>query len=123
MQRRDFQNMSLFGLSREVKASTVANITCAVWEKNNTKTFSFLKCYFGMDDSPRPGRQADLDEDHLNGSAHDYPCQSRRELGITVDCDQSTILRHLHSMPKFNNWVGGCRTVLSKSANLHFATL
>ena len=102
-----FRHILLFEFNRGVKASEAARTICAVYGENAIvestarKWFSRFKMgHFDMNDFPRSGRPSDFDEDRLNASIRDDPRQSTRELGNMMNCDQSTIVRHLHSMGK-----------------------
>ena len=50
-----------------------------------------------MSDTPRSGRPLVFDEDRLNKIYND-PRQRTRELANVMNCDDSTIVRHLYSM-------------------------
>ena len=43
--------------------------------------------------------------DRLNTLIHNDPCQCTRALAAVVNCDNSTIVRHLHSVSKVQNRV------------------
>ena len=55
------------------------------------------------------GRTSKFDEDRLNTLIHNDPHQNTRELANVMNCDHSTIVRHLHSMGKVKNQVYGYR--------------
>ena len=65
------------------------------------KLFSCLKDdRFDISDTPRSGRPSGYDEYRLNTLIHNDPHECTRELENVMKCDQSTIVRHLHSMGK-----------------------
>ena len=53
-----------------------------------------------ISDTPHSGRPSGFDEDHLNTLIHNDPRQCTRELTNMINCNHSTIVRHLHSMDK-----------------------
>ena len=78
---------------------------CAVYgdigESTARKWFSrFKEDRFNISDTPRRGRPSGFDEDRLNTLIHNDPRQCTRELADVMNCDHSTIVRHLHSMGK-----------------------
>ena len=63
---------------------------------------------FDISDTPRSGRPSGFDGDCLNTLIHNDPRQRTRELANVMNCDHSTIVRHLHSMgmvKKSGEWV------------------
>ena len=102
-----FQHILLFEFDRGAKTAEVARNICAMYEDNAIgestarKWFSrFKEDRFDISDIPRSGRSSGFDEDHLNTLIHNNPCQYTRELANVMNCDHSTIVRHLHSMGK-----------------------
>ena len=80
----------------------------AIGESTARKWFSLFKeDRFDISDTPQSGRPSGFDEDRLNTLIHNYPRQCTRELGNVMNCDHSTIVRHLHSMGKVQN-MGVC---------------
>ena len=57
----------------------------------------FKEDRFDISDSPRSGRPSRFEEDRL---IHIDPRQCTRELANAMNCNHSTIVRHLHSMSK-----------------------
>ena len=55
---------------------------------------------FDINDTPRSGISSGFDEDPLNTLNPNDPRQCTRELANVMNCDHSTIVRHLHSMGK-----------------------
>ena len=47
---------------------------------------------------PRSRRPSEFDEDHLKALLKEKSCQTSCELAEKINCDQKTILNHLHSM-------------------------
>ena len=63
---------------------------------------------FDIDDTPRSGKPSEFDEDHLKALLKEESLQTSRELAEKINCDQKTILNHLHSMgfaEKLEVWV------------------
>ena len=57
---------------------------------------------------PRSGRPFEFDKDHLKALLKEESCQTSYELAEKINCDQKTILNHLHSMgfaKKLGVWV------------------
>ena len=53
---------------------------------------------FDIDDMPCSGRPSELDENHLKALLKEESHQTSRQLAKKMNCDQKTILNHLHSM-------------------------
>ena len=74
-----------------------------------TKWFSRCKeDPFDINDTPCSGRPSGFDEDRLNTLIHHVPCQCTGEVSDVMNCDHSTIVRHLNSNdknPKSGVWV------------------
>ena len=63
---------------------------------------------FDIDNTPRSGRPSEFDEDHLKALLKGESRQTSHELAEKMNCDQKTILNHLHSMgfaEKLGVWV------------------
>ena len=60
----------------------------------------FKENRFDISDSSRSGRYSGFDEDRSNTFIRNNPRQCTRELANVMNCDHSTIVRHLHSMGK-----------------------
>ena len=102
-----FQHILLFEFSRGAKAVETARNICAVYgdnaigESTARKWFSrFKEDRFYISDTPRSGRLLGFDKDRLNTLIHNDLRQCTRELENVMNCDHSTIMRHLHSMGK-----------------------
>ena len=57
---------------------------------------------------PYSRRLSEFDEDHLKALLKEESCQTSRELAEKMNCNQKTILNHLHSMgfaEKLGVWV------------------
>ena len=99
-----FRCILLFEFSRGMKAVEAARNICACMgtmpsERMARKWFSHFKVdRFDISDTPLSGRP--LDEDRINTLIHNDPRQCTRELANVMNCDNSTIVRHLHSMGK-----------------------
>ena len=73
----------------------------AIRESTARKSFSrFKEDRFDISDTPCSGRPSGFDEDRLNILIHNDPRKCARELANVINCDHSTIVRHLHSMDK-----------------------
>ena len=53
---------------------------------------------FDIDDMPRSGRPSEFNKDHLKALLKEESHQTSHELAEKINCDQKTILNHLHSM-------------------------
>ena len=53
---------------------------------------------FDIDDTPCSGRPSEFDKDHLKALLKEESHQTSRKLVKKMNCDQKTILNHLHSM-------------------------
>lgn len=102
-----FRHILLFEFNRGAKAAEAARNICVVYgdnaigESTARKWFSrFKEGRFDMNDTARTGRPSGFDEDRLNMLIHNDPRQCTRELANAMNCDHSTIVRHLHSMGK-----------------------
>ena len=63
---------------------------------------------FDIDDMPCSGRPSEFDEDHLKALLKEESHQTSHKLAEKMNCDQKTILNHLHSMEfaeKLGVWV------------------
>ena len=86
----------------------------AIGESTTRKWFSHCKeDRFDTSDIPCSGRPSEFDEDSLNTLIHNDPHQCTRELANLMNCDHSTIVRHLHSMNKVKK-IGCMGTACSK---------
>ena len=73
----------------------------AIGESTARKYFSqFKKDSFDISNAPCSGRSSRFDEDCLNTLIHNDSCQCTQDLANVMNCDHSTIVRHLHSMGK-----------------------
>lgn len=93
--------------NQRVRTSKVTRTVCAVYEENATGkkygtkiVFSFQRGHFDINHFPCSGTPFDFDEDRLYALIRENPRQSTRELSNMMNCDQSTIVRHLHSTKK-----------------------
>ena len=78
--------------------------------EHSKKWFSrFKQDRFDISDTPCLGRSSGFHEDHLNTLIiHSDPRHSTRELENVINCDHSTIMRHLYSMEEIQKscvWV------------------
>ena len=83
----------------------VARNICAVYGENAIgestarKYFSYFEeDRFYVSDTPRSGRPSGFKEERLITLIHNDPHQCTRELANVINCNHSTIERHLHSM-------------------------
>ena len=53
---------------------------------------------FDIDDTPHSGRLSEFDKDHLKALLKEESHQTSCELAEKMNCNQKTILNHLHSM-------------------------
>ena len=108
-----FRHILLFEFNRGVKSAEAARNIYAMYGDNTRREYGkkWFSCFkedrFDISDTPCSGRLLGFDEDSLNTLIHNVPCQCTRELANLMNCDHSTIVRHLHSMGKFKNQVYG----------------
>ena len=80
-----------------------------IGESTAKKWFAkFKNGNFDIDDTPRSGRLSEFDKDHLKALLKEESRQRSRELAEKINCNQKTILNHLHSMgfaEKLGVWV------------------
>ena len=116
----EFGTFSYIFFSKFNRGAKAARNISAVYEDNaigeNTakkRCSRFKEDRFDISDTPRSGRFSWFDEDRLNTSIHNDPRQCTRELANVMNCDHSTIVRHLHSKGKGRpRWSSGYRTLL-----------
>ena len=102
-----FRHIFLLNFERRAKAGEAVGNICAVFGNNAIGESTARKWFyrfkddrFNISDTPRSGRPSGFDEDRLNILIHNDPRQCTRELANVMNCDHSTIVRHLHSMSK-----------------------
>ena len=102
-----FRHILLFEFNRGAEAVNTARNICVVYGDNaigaNTarKWFSRIKDdRFDISDTPRSGRTSGFDEDRLKVLIHNDLRKCSRELINVINCDNSTIVRHLYSNGK-----------------------
>lgn len=110
-----FRHILLFEFNRGVKAVEAAQIIRnvyggdAIGDSTAQKWFSRFKDEnFDLSDAARSGRPSVLNNDCLNALLLENPRQSTRELAEKMECDHSTIVRHLKAMgsvQKLGVWV------------------
>ena len=80
-----------------------------IGESTARKWFAkFKNGNFDIDDTPRSGRPSGFDEDHLKALLKEESRQTSRELAEKMNCNEKTILNHLHSLgfaEKLGVWV------------------
>ena len=103
----NFRHILLFEFNKGVKAAEAARNICSVYGDNAIglstarKWFSrFREEHFDLSDCPRSGSQSGFDKNRLLGLMQNNPWQSTRELASVMNCDQSTITRHMQAMDK-----------------------
>ena len=78
-------------------------------ESTTRKWFAkFKNSNFDINNTPRSGRPSEFDKEHLKALLKEESHQTSRELTKKMNCDQKTILNHLHSMgfaEKLGVWV------------------
>ena len=68
----------------------------------------FRNSNFNIDDTACNGRPSEFDENHLKALLKEESHQTSRELAEKINCNEKTILNHLHSMgfaEKLGVWV------------------
>ena len=95
----------LFEFNRGAKAADATRNICAMYgdnaigESTERKWFArFKKYHFDISDTSHSGRPSGFDEDCLNTLILNDPCYCTGELANVMNCDHSTIMRHLHSV-------------------------
>ena len=96
----NISDILLFEFNRGAKAAEAARYICAMYGDNGIGESTARKWFFDISDTPRSGRPSAFDEDLLNTLIHNDPRHCTRELANVMNCDHSTIVRHLHSMDK-----------------------
>ena len=103
--KQHFRHLLFFAFYRDQKVAEAARDICMVYgegvigESTVRKWFSKLKNgNFDIDDTLRSGRPSEFDEDHLKALLKKKSRQTSRELAEKINCDQKTILSHLHSI-------------------------
>ena len=80
-----------------------------IGESTARKWFAkFKNGNFDINNMPHSGRPSEFDKDHLKALLKEKSYQTNRELAEKINCDQKTILNHLHSMEfakKLGVWV------------------
>ena len=106
-EKEHFRHLLLFYFNRDVSAAEAARNIREVYgedamgDSTSRKWFSRFKDEnFDLNDAPRAGRTSGFDEERLSALIHDCPRYSTRELADIMECDHSTIVRHLSSMGK-----------------------
>ena len=80
---------------------------------------------FDIDDMPCSRRSSEFDKDHLKALLKEESHQTSCELAKKINCDQKTILSHLHSMgfaEKLGVWVPHELSVNNKENHLQIAS-
>ena len=106
---KHFRHILLFEFNRGAKAAEAARTFAPVNEDNaigeNTAR-KWLSC-FEEDRFDSLGRPSGFHEDRLDTLIHNDSRKCTRELANVMNCEHSTIVRHLHSMDKVKNRVYG----------------
>ena len=102
-----FRHILLFEFNRGAKVAEVATNIYAVYGDNaigeSTARIWFSRFkddHFVISDTLRSRRPSGFDNNRLNTLIHNDPRQCTGELANVMNCDRSTIVRHLHSMGK-----------------------
>ena len=113
--KQHFQHLLFFAFHQNQKAAEAARDICMVYregvigESTARKWFAkFKNANFDIDDTPRSKRLSEFDKDYLKAFLKEESCQTSCELAEKMNCDQKTILNHLHSMrfvKKLGVWV------------------
>ena len=112
--KQRFRHLLFFAFYQGQKAAKAAQKICMVYgegvigKSTTRKWFAKLKNgNFDVDDTPRSGRPSEFYEDHLKALLKEESRQTS-ELAEKMNCDQKTILNHLHLMgfaEKLGVWV------------------
>ena len=119
-----FRHLLLFAFNRGQKASEATRDICAVYgkdaiaERTARDWFArFKHDNFDLNDAPRSGGPAEMDEDQLGHLLKEDGRQTSREVGEKMNCDFATISRHLQSMG-FTQKLGASRTNSPKNRRI-----
>ena len=112
--KQHFRHLLFFAFYRGQKAEAAQDI-CMVYgegvigKSTAGKWFAkFKNGNFDIDNMPCSGRSSEFDKDHLKALLKKESRQTSRELAKKINCNQKTIINHLHSMrfeKKFGVWV------------------
>ena len=101
--KQHFPHLLFFVFYRGQKAAEADRDICMVYgegvigESTARKWFAkFKNGNFDIDDTPRSGRPSEFDKDHLKTLLKEESRQTSGELAEKMNCDQKTILNHLH---------------------------
>ena len=113
--KQHFGHLLFFAFYRGQKAAEAAWDICMVYREGGIgesmarKWFAkFKNGKFDIDDTPCSGRPSEFDKNHLKTLLKEESCHISHELAEKINCDQKTILNHLHSMgfaEKLGVWV------------------
>ena len=113
--KQHFRHLLFFAFHQGQKAAEAAWDICMVYGEGVIGEFMARKWFakfkngnFDIDDTPRSRRPSEFNEDHLEALLKEESCQTSCELAENMNCDQKTILNHLHSMgfaEKLGVWV------------------
>ena len=103
--KQHFTHLLFFVFHQGQKAAEAAWDICMVYgegiigKSRARKWFAkFKNGNFDIDDTPCNERPSEFKEDHLKALLKEKSCQTNRKLAEKMNCDQKTILNHLHSM-------------------------
>lgn len=101
------RHLLLFEFNRGSTAAQASRNINKVYGKNfiagrtSRKWFARFKSnIFSLDDAPRAGRPIDFDDQRLLAILKEDNCQTTREISEQMNCDQKTVLNHLHILGK-----------------------
>ena len=119
---KNFRHILLFDFNRQTNVAEASRNICAVLGDNaigesisRKRFYSFKEDRFDISDTSRSGRSSGFYKDLLNTLIHNDPRQCTRELANVMNCDRSTIVRHLHSMGKVQKSGVGVPHALSQN--------
>ena len=100
-----FRHLLFFAFHRDQTAAAVARNICDVYGEGVIGVSTAQKWFakfkngdFDLDDTPRTGRPSEFNEEHLKVLLKEDGRQTSRELAEKMNCNQKTILNHLHLM-------------------------
>ena len=110
--KQHFRHLLFFAFHRGQKAAEAAQDIGMVYREGEFTTRKWFAKFkngnFDIDDMPRSGRPSEFDKDHLKALLKEESHQTSCELAEKINCNQKTILNHLHSMgfaKKLGVWV------------------
>ena len=130
--KQHFQHLLFFAFYQGQRAAEAAWDICMVYGEGvigksmARKWFAkFKNGNFDIDNTPHSGRPSEFDKEHLKALLKEESRQTSHELAKKINCNQKTILNHLHSMgfaEKLGVWVPHELSENNKESRLQIAS-